>query len=107
MNMAKGANCHNLDAGQSMVGATIPPQSRLAMIRSAFVFVVIASALGAARALAQDSSELLTRIERLEGTIRTLTGTVEELQYRNQQLEQQVQRLSAGTPGAALPPQRP
>src|ERR1700691_915956 len=91
-----------------MVSATIPPQLCPAMIRSASVFVVVvASALGAVPALAQDSSELVTRIERLEGTIRTLTGTIEELQYRNQQLEQQVQRLGAGTAPAAAAPQRP
>src|ERR1700733_1833053 len=91
-----------------MVGATIPPQLCPAMIRSASVFVVVvASALGVVPALAQDSSELVTRIERLEGTIRTLTGTIEELQYRNRQLEQQVQRLGAGTPPAAAAPQRP
>jgi tol-pal system protein YbgF len=92
-----------------MVGATFPPQSLLAMSRSASVlFFVFVSALGATPAPAQDSSELVTRIERLEGTIRTLTGTVEELQYRNQQLEQQIQRLSTGTPPvAAVPPQHP
>ena len=92
-----------------MVGATLPPQLLPAMRPSAFVFVVVvASALGVMPALAQDSSELLTRIERLEASIRTLTGTVEELQYRNQQLEQQVQRLLGGAPAAsAAPPQRP
>jgi len=91
-----------------MVGATIPPQLLPAMIRSGLLFVaVVTSALGIMPARAQDSSELLTRIERLEGSIRTLTGTVEELQYRNQQLEQQVQRLLGGTPGAAAAPQRP
>ena len=88
-----------------MVGATIPPQLCQAMIRFASVFaVVFAAVLGGMPALAQDSSELVTRIERLEGTIRTLTGTIEELQYRNQQLEQQVQRLGAGTPPAAAAP---
>ena len=34
----------------------------------------------------------MTRIDRLEATIRELTGTVEQLQYRNQQLEQQLRR---------------
>jgi TolA-binding protein len=92
-----------------MVGVTIPPQLLPAMIRSASVpVVVVAFALGVMPASAQDSSELLTRIERLEASIRTLTGTVEELQYRNQQLEQQVQRLLGGAPAAsAAPPQRP
>jgi tol-pal system protein YbgF len=75
------------------------------MIRFLFALVVgVAFTLGVMPARAQDSSELLTRIERLEASIRTLTGTVEELQYRNQQLEQQVQRLG-GVP--AVPPQRP
>jgi tol-pal system protein YbgF len=85
------------------------PKSSSAMCRSIFlVAVVVASALGVMPAVAQDSAELLTRIERLESSIRTLTGTVEELQYRNQQLEQQVQRLLGGAPGAAVaPPQRP
>jgi tol-pal system protein YbgF len=91
-----------------MVGATIPPQLLPAMIRSTFLFVaVVASVLGVMPASAQESSELLTRIERLEASIRTLTGTVEELQYRNQQLEQQVQRLLGGTPAATAAPQRP
>jgi len=79
------------------------------MIRLLFALVVgVASTLGVMPAMAQESSELLTRIERLEASIRTLTGTVEELQYRNQQLEQQVQRLG-GLPaaGAAPPQQRP
>jgi tol-pal system protein YbgF len=92
-----------------MLRATIPPQLLPAMIRFPFALVVVvASALSAMPALAQESSELLTRIERLEASIRTLTGTVEELQYRNQQLEQQVQRLQGGAPAAAAaPPQRP
>jgi tol-pal system protein YbgF len=85
------------------------PKSSSAMRRSIFLFAAVAtSALGIMPAMAQDSSELLTRIERLEASIRTLTGTVEELQYRNQQLEQQVQRLLGGAPTAsAAPPQRP
>jgi len=91
-----------------MLNAGNSPKSLAAMKRSALLFAVVAaSALGLSPALAQDPSELLTRIERLEGTIRALTGTVEELQYRNQQLEQQVQRLLGGTPAAQSAPQRP
>lgn len=92
-----------------MLKVDISPKSSSAMSRSIFLFaVVVASTLGVMPAMAQDSSELLTRIERLESSIRTLTGTVEELQYRNQQLEQQVQRLLGGAPGAVVaPPQRP
>jgi len=91
-----------------MLNAGNSPKSSSAMSRSIFLFAVaVASTLGVMPAMAQDSSELLTRIERLEASIRTLTGTVEELQYRNQQLEQQVQRLLGGAPAAAAAPQRP
>jgi tol-pal system protein YbgF len=47
-------------------------------------------------------SELVTRLNRLENQVRQLTGTVEQLQYRNQQLEQQLARA----PGASPAPQR-
>jgi TolA-binding protein len=39
-----------------------------------------------------DESELVARMGRLENQIRQLTGMVEELQHRNQILEQQLQR---------------
>ena len=45
------------------------------------------------------STEQVLRIERLEAQIRQLTGTIEQLQYRNQQLENQL-RAAGGTPGA-------
>ena len=49
------------------------------------------------------TTEQVLRIERLEAQIRQLTGTVEQLQYRNQQLENQ---LRAG-PASAQPAQAP
>src|SRR5262249_588275 len=42
------------------------------------------------------ASDLIVRIDRLENQIRELTGTIEQLQYRNQQLEQQVRQLQGG-----------
>jgi tol-pal system protein YbgF len=49
--------------------------------------------------LAQLSApDLVLRIDRLEEEIRRLTGLVEQLQYRNQQLEQQLRRAQ-GVPG--------
>jgi tol-pal system protein YbgF len=73
----------------------------LGMIRFASLLVVaLACVLCANAAGAQTSdADLLTRIDRLEAAIRDLTGSVEQLQYRNQQLEQQVQRLQEGVPG--------
>lgn len=73
------------------------------MIRSGFLLTItLACALCAGPARAQESpSDLLTRVDRLEDTIRNLTGSIEQLQYRNQQLEQQVQRLQAEMQGGA------
>jgi tol-pal system protein YbgF len=57
------------------------------------VSIAFACAFTITAARAQDAAELLTRIDRLESMLRQLTGSVEQLQYRNQQLEQQVRRL--------------
>ncbi len=45
---------------------------------------------------AQVSQDLSVRVDRLEAQIRQLTGTIEELQYRNQQLTEQLQRMQQG-----------
>lgn len=45
---------------------------------------------GSTQMAQMNSAELVVRLERLENQIRQLTGTVEQLQYRNQQLEQQL-----------------
>lgn len=42
-------------------------------------------------------SELVMRINRLEAQVRQLTGTIEQLQFRNQQLEQQLRRAQDDT----------
>jgi tol-pal system protein YbgF len=54
------------------------------------------------------AAELVLRIERLEAQIRQLTGTIEQLQHRNQQLENQL-RAAGGAVGAqsVLLPQPP
>jgi tol-pal system protein YbgF len=44
------------------------------------------------------TTEQVLRIERLEAQIRQMTGTIEQLQYRNQQLENQV-RAAGGVAG--------
>ena len=83
-----------------MLHIAYSPKMTPVMIRSASLLVVaLACVLCAGVAHAQVSSaDLLTRIDRLEAAIRELTGNVEQLQYRNQQLEQQVQRLQEGMP---------
>jgi tol-pal system protein YbgF len=43
------------------------------------------------------ATELVMRLDRLENQVRQLTGTIEQLQYRNQQLEQQLRRQQEDT----------
>lgn len=49
---------------------------------------------GDARTEAQ--AELTVRVDRLENQLRQLTGQIEQLQFRNQQLEQQVRAMAEG-----------
>jgi len=51
-----------------------------------------------------DPGDLTVRLDRMENALRQLTGTIEQLQYRNQQLELQLKRMQEG--GAAAPPPR-
>ena len=55
-------------------------------------------------------ADLVVRLDRLENQLRQLTGAVEQLQFRNQQLEQQLVRMQGGAapPAArAAPPMAP
>ncbi len=49
-------------------------------------------------------SEMVLRMDRLENTVRQLTGQVEQLQFRLQQMEAGAPRPPSGSPAAALPP---
>jgi tol-pal system protein YbgF len=79
------------------------------MIRSiSLVVVALLCALWSGAARAQMSqADLLTRIDRIEAALRELTGTVEQLQYRNQQLEQQLRALQDASQTGARPPGSP
>ena len=48
-------------------------------------------------------SDLMIRIDRLEAQIRQLTGTIEQLQYRNQQLETALRRMQDGSGARVMP----
>jgi tol-pal system protein YbgF len=50
-----------------------------------------------------DPGDISVRLDRMENALRQLTGTIEQLQYRNQQLEMQIQQL--GARGSVLQPQ--
>src|SRR5262245_2077040 len=49
--------------------------------------------------------DLSVRLDRMESALRQLTGTIEQLQYRNQQLEMQLKRLQDDRGGPAPPAQ--
>jgi tol-pal system protein YbgF len=52
---------------------------------------------GQDRVAQSSGAELVIRLDRLEAQIRQLTGTLEQLQFRNQQLEGQLRRLQEDT----------
>src|SRR5262245_29769366 len=58
---------------------------------------------------AADSADLSVRLDRMESALRQLTGTIEQLQYRNQQLEMQLKRLQEdrGAPPVQAGPMGP
>jgi tol-pal system protein YbgF len=92
-----------------MLGPVNPAKKFPVMIRSiSLVVVALLGALWGGAARAQMSqADLLTRIDRLEAALRELTGTVEQLQYRNQQLEQQLRALQDASQTGARPPASP
>src|SRR6478609_1092623 len=49
------------------------------------------------RTAQMSDSDLMLRLDRLETQIRQMTGTIEQLQFRNQQLEGQLRRLQEDT----------
>ena len=55
------------------------------------------------RAAQASGPDAVLRIERLESQIRQMTGTIEQLQFRNQQLESQIRRMQEeGAPRSAV-----
>ena len=55
----------------------------------------------------QNDGELAIRVDRLEQTLRQLTGQIEQLQMQNQQLMQQLQQGNNAAPQQQRPPVRP
>lgn len=83
---------------------------------AALAAAVLAAAMGPLGAQ-MSADDAILRIDRLESQIRQLTGSIEQLQYRNQQLEQSLKRLQednefrfqelGGKGGARAAPPRP
>src|SRR5215813_11298210 len=70
------------------------PMTRSAIWTFALATIVCVVVAGLRPALAQSSaSDVIIRLDQLENQMRQLTGTIEQLQYRNQQLEQALRRM--------------
>ena len=65
------------------------PMSRI--LRSALL-TALACAIAAPAAAQMSASDIVVRLDQIENQMRMLTGQVEQLQFRNQQLEQQLRR---------------
>jgi tol-pal system protein YbgF len=59
--------------------------------RIAFLFVLLG--FTAAPALAQDAADVVVRLGRLENQLRTLSGHIEQLQFENRQLKEQLRKF--------------
>jgi tol-pal system protein YbgF len=75
--------------------STMPNLVLFAALLSACCIVIPSSAFAQA-----SNAELLVRIDRLENQVRQLTGEIEQMQYRNQQLEGALNELRSGELGA-------
>lgn len=62
------------------------------MFRRLFVFFAFAFAL-AAPAAAQDAADAIVRLNRLESQFRQISGQMEQLQYENRQLKEQLRKF--------------
>lgn len=82
-----------LDVRRKWIGGMRGSMAVRAFLKS--IAVVLGLALAGGPALAQDNTELLQRVERLDNQIRTLTATVEELTFRVSDLEQIIELLRA------------
>jgi tol-pal system protein YbgF len=80
-------------------------------MRHVFSFALLTTLACASPAMAQGASDVVIRLEQIEAQMRELTGQVEQLQYRNQQLEQQLRALQGGggapAPQAQVQPMQP
>jgi tol-pal system protein YbgF len=89
-----------------MINSSFAERSKLAMpCRLAVLLIVLALA---SPALAQDAAEFVVRMNRLENQVRQMSGQIEQLQFENRQLKDQVRkfqedvefRFQEGRPGA-------
>lgn len=86
---------------------------RFALLSFCFLFAALSLP---APAMAQDAADLVVRTNRLENLVRQLSGQIEQLQFENRRLQDQLKRFQedvefrlqekSGTPARQQPPQR-
>src|ERR1700745_2795235 len=77
------------------------------MMRPLFLVVTVVACVLAADAHAQmTEADLVTRLSRMESTIRELTGRIQQLQYRSQRLQKE-EAPREEVKGPARPPGAP
>src|SRR3954454_4808369 len=102
---------HSAAAGSFVEGlAPIPGLIRM-LSRPTFVLLAIATAALSAPAAAQDAADFVVRMNRLENQVRQMSGHIEQLQFENRQLKDQLRKFeediefrfqeSAGTGGGS------
>ena len=70
------------------------------MMRPVTLVAILAGMAGALQALparAQDESDVVVRLSQLEAQMRQMSGKIEELQFQNQQLREQLKRFQEDT----------
>src|SRR5438876_9513564 len=73
------------------------------------LLIALACALATPAAAQMSASDVVVRLDQIENQMRMLTGQVEQLQFRNQQLEQQLRGMQpdGGAPRAGAPAAQP
>jgi tol-pal system protein YbgF len=79
------------------VGATAQEQSSGGLFNNLFNRGEQAQPQPAQQLAQADSADVGVRLDRMESALRQLTGTVEQLQYQNQQLQSQLKRMQDDT----------
>jgi tol-pal system protein YbgF len=71
---------------------------------SSVVLTALVCVLATPAAAQMSASDIVVRLDQIENQMRMLTGQVEQLQFRNQQLEQQLRRAQETGAAPAQPP---
>src|SRR5215216_1378157 len=85
---------HHSAAAGSFVKGLAPILGLIPMLsRPTLVLLAIATAALSAPAAAQDAADFVVRMNRLENQVRQMSGHIEQLQFENRQLKDQLRKF--------------